>query len=261
MKRREAIRRIGIGAAFPLLSSIAARLPSTWEAGRLSARPSSDAKTPRRGTHALGLGRDRDGWLVVPDNAPATNASLVLALHGAGGSGRNVASGIMGRTCAELGVVMVAPDSRDMSWDVVRGDFGPDVAFIDRALAQVFKQLSVDARRVGIIGFSDGASYALSLGLINGDLFPRIAAFSPGFLTRGARHERPQIFLSHGTRDPILPIEQCSRPIAADLKRQGYTVTLKEFDGGHMVPREIAAQALKWISDGTALGEKTPSRG
>ena len=31
-------------------------------------------------------------------------------------------------------------------------------------------------------GFSDGASYALSLGAANGDLFTHIAAFSPGFM-------------------------------------------------------------------------------
>lgn len=31
-------------------------------------------------------------------------------------------------------------------------------------------------------GFSDGASYALSLGLPNGNLFSHIVAFSPGFM-------------------------------------------------------------------------------
>ena len=33
-----------------------------------------------------------------------------------------------------------------------------------------------------IAGFSDGASVALAWGLMNGDLFPNIAAFSPGFI-------------------------------------------------------------------------------
>jgi predicted esterase len=36
-------------------------------------------------------------------------------------------------------------------------------------------------------GFSDGASYALSLGLANGDLFTHVLGFSPGFM-RVPRH-------------------------------------------------------------------------
>ena len=43
-------------------------------------------------------------------------------------------------------------------------------------------QLDVDRQRVCASGFSDGASYALSLGAANGDLFTHIAAFSPGFM-------------------------------------------------------------------------------
>jgi phospholipase/carboxylesterase len=35
---------------------------------------------------------------------------------------------------------------------------------------------------VALGGFSDGASYALSLDLTNGDLFASLIAFSPGFI-------------------------------------------------------------------------------
>jgi poly(3-hydroxybutyrate) depolymerase len=43
-------------------------------------------------------------------------------------------------------------------------------------------QCTVDPQRICVSGFSDGASYALSLGLANGDLFTHVAAFSPGFM-------------------------------------------------------------------------------
>lgn len=63
-----------------------------------------------------------------------------------------------------------------------RSTFGPDVDYINKSLEYVFSRYLIDPRRLGLAGFSDGASYALSLGLPNGDLFSHIVAFSPGFM-------------------------------------------------------------------------------
>jgi len=122
------------------------------------------------------------------------------------------------------------------------------VTFLDRALSRVSELVNVDPARLAIGGFSDGATYALTLGLINGDLFRRVIAFSPGFVVDGPAHGKPQFFISHGTSDQILPIDQCSRRIVPNLKRLGYDVTFREFDGGHEVPPTIAAEALKWAA-------------
>jgi predicted esterase len=100
--------------------------------------------------------------------------------------------------------------------------------------------MAVDPARVAIGGFSDGATYALSLGLVNGDLFPKVVAFSPGFVVEGPVHGKPEFFVSHGTSDPILPIDQCSRIIVPALRKRGYDVTFREFDGGHEVPESVA---------------------
>ena len=120
------------------------------------------------------------------------------------------------------------------------GGYGPDVVFIDRSLGQMFDRLAVDAEKVAVVGFSDGASYALSLGPTNGDLFTRVIAFSPGFASPGARRGMPPVFVSHGTSDGVLPIERCSRRIVPRLEREGYEVRYREFDGPHTVPRSIA---------------------
>lgn len=140
------------------------------------------------------------------------------------------------------------PDSRGLTWDIVRGSYGPDVAYINAALAFTFTQCNVDPRRLAIAGFSDGASYALSLGLTNGDLFSHILAFSPGFIGPVSRHGKPPIFISHGTNDVILPIEMASRKIVSDLRRQGYTVQFRELAGGHTVPADIVAEAFGWVA-------------
>ena len=78
----------------------------------------------------------------------------------------------IGPAADRAGVAVLAADSRGTTWDAIRGGFGDDVAFLNRALEHVFGRLAVDPARVALGGFSDGASYAISLGLANGDLFP-----------------------------------------------------------------------------------------
>src|SRR5215831_11770773 len=119
-------------------------------------------------------------------------------------------------TPEETGVAILAPNARDTTWDALTDSFGPDVQFLNRSLQRVFDSVPIDPARVAIGGFSDGATYAISLGLINGDLFSRVAAFSPGFVIDGAAQGKPGFYISHGTRDQILPIDSCGRRIAGD---------------------------------------------
>jgi len=124
----------------------------------------------------------------------------------------------------------------------------PDaVEHLNRALDRAFETAAIDPARVALGGFSDGATYALSLGLINGDFFKSIVAFSPGFVISGEPHGKPRIFISHGTHDHILPIDRCGRRIAADLKDSGYDVTFREFDGDHEIPADVAREGLSHI--------------
>jgi len=108
---------------------------------------------------------------------------------------------------------------------VISGGLGPDVGALDIALGTVFERFGVDADRVASAGFSDGASYALTLGLMNGDLFSRVFAFSPGFVVPGERRGRPRVFLSHGRADTVLPIDRCGRRIVATLRSRATTST------------------------------------
>ena len=217
--------------------------------GRLQARPGApDLAAPPPGLHPLGLARDRDGLLLVPTSYRAgVAAPLVVALHGAGGD----AAGGMAplRDLADAaGLVVLAPASRGSTWDVIVDDYGPDVAVLDQALRHVFTRISVDTRRIAIEGFSDGASYALSLGLGNGDLFTHCIAFAPGFVAEPARQGRPRVFVTHGVHDTVLPIDRCSRRIVPALRRGGYDVDYREFDGGHVVPPDLARAAVDWLS-------------
>jgi len=215
--------------------------------GRLSARPRENVVTSVEGEHALELDRSRDAILKLPTKATLTPLPLVVMFHGATQSAKWML-GRVGSAADEAGVAVLAPNSRNSSWDAIRGKFGADVTFLNRALESVFDTVSVDPRRIAVGGFSDGATYALSLGLINGDLFSRVIAFSPGFVVEGAPNGKPQFFISHGTADPILPIDRCGRRIVGDLSKRGYQVTFREFDGVHEVPADVAREGLRWVA-------------
>ncbi len=219
--------------------------------GRLGARPLqrglSDAAAEKPGEHVLGLTGPRDGLIHVPPRYHADSpAPLVVMLHGAGGRAEQLMP-LLTPIAEEHGFLLAAPDSRGRTWDVILGAYGPDVQTIDRMLAQIFARWSVDPAKVAIGGFSDGASYALSLGLINGDLFQRVLAYSPGFTAPTAAHGRPQFYVSHGTDDPVLPVDRTSRRIVPQLREAGYQVRFHEFEGGHTVPPEIARESAEWF--------------
>ena len=212
---------------------------------RIVARPVSGVKTTGPQTRTLGLDPKRDAILQLPSKPAEGPVPLLVLLHGAGGSGAGILKRL-GSFAEEAGIAVLAPDSRGSSWDAIRGDFGPDVAFINRALERVFQTVAVDPQRIVVGGFSDGATYALSLGLQNGDLFRRVLAFSPGFYVGDAIQGKPRLFVSHGTRDEVLPIDRCSRVIVPRLQKSGYDVLFREFDGAHEIPPEIARAGMRW---------------
>jgi len=215
--------------------------------GRLTARPRSGVKTSATGEIKLGLDTKRDAVLQIPKNATSSPLPLFVMLHGATQSSDEM-FWYLGSAHEEAGIAVLAPNSRDTTWDAMGGDgFGIDVEYLNRALERVFETTAIDPARVSIGGFSDGASYGLSLGLINGDFFKSIVAFSPGFVINGELHGQPRIYISHGTHDHILPIDTCGRRIAAGLKSYGYDVTFREFDGDHEIPAGIAREGLSFV--------------
>ena len=215
--------------------------------GRLTAKPHQPSKPAGPGQTYLNMDRDRDAILQLPKASAHGPVPLLLMLHGATQSAEDMLD-YLGKFPEQTGVAILAVNSRQETWDAIRGSFSRDVTFINHALELAYDKAAIAPNHVAIGGFSDGASYALSLGLINGDLFNRVVAFSPGFVIDGAPHGTPRFFVSHGTNDHILPIDRCSRRIVADLKDRGYEVTFREFAGDHEVPETVAQEALTFVS-------------
>ena len=214
--------------------------------GRLDSRPVvAPAAAPYpAGDRTLDLGPHAQARLVVPAGDPGPRPLLVF-FHGAGGSAEQSVAAV-GELATSRGALVLAPTSVASTWDLIAGGLGRDVAVLDAALGHVFARQPVAGVAVG--GFSDGASYALSLGLANGDLFGSVLAFSPGFVAAPGIEGRPRVWVSHGTGDRVLPIDRCGRRVVHDLTGAGYDVTYAEFDGGHVVTPDLVTAALDtWL--------------
>lgn len=232
-------------ACVAIACSLGQSLDLSRRDGRLAARPRAVKGVPAPGWTDLSIGRERDGLMFIPREAAKGPVPLVVVLHGAGGSAQGIRRRLFGASDS-IGFAVLIPDSRGPTWDGIRSWYGPDIAFIDSALKSAFARVPVDPTRVILSGFSDGASYALALGRMNGDLFTRIVAFSPGFIPTSTATGKPEVFITHGDNDPILPFEETSKRIVPALSRAGYSVTLKQFAGGHTVPPELMREAFQW---------------
>jgi phospholipase/carboxylesterase len=200
------------------------------------------------GAHPLEIRAERDAILYIPAALTTNRPSpLLVYVHGAGGP-RQSEKERMAKAADEHAFILLSPSSEGATWDAIRGEYGTDVRGIDKALARTFNVCRIDPRRIALCGFSDGATYALGLGLSNSDFFKSVLAFSPGFIPAGSKvNGSPRVFISHGTNDSILPIDSCSRRLVPQLKREGLAVIYREFDGPHTVPPNVLTEAMEWF--------------
>lgn len=237
-----------LGLAFSLPGSLVSAEP-----GRLDIPSTTTASSTAPGLTRL---EDANGALLyLPKSYRAVEPlPLVILLHPAGGNpGRWFSSShkeIPGSFAprADAGqFIILAPASPEATWGVGPRAWGGDVNSINRAIAAAFSRCAIDRKRIAIGGFSDGASYALSLGLANGDRIKAVVAFSPGFIVKAVGRGRPGLFISHGREDFILPIDSASRLFVRQLQKNGYRIDYHEFDGGHQIPATICEQAISWL--------------
>jgi phospholipase/carboxylesterase len=222
------------------------REPTTETQARITAPQAGAEGRCRPGKHSLRVGAGREAVMRVTAGTRGGGKALILALHGANSGGAGGGLYAFRGAWKVPGVVMVAPASKGSTWSYLSGS-DVDLPVVQRALTQAFARCPINPRLVAVGGFSDGASYALTLGLTNGDRFRAIIALSPGGAVAPDRVGKPRVFVAHGTADPVLPIERTSDRIVRSLRNDGYTVTYRRFKGVHEVRPEIAGAAVRWF--------------
>lgn len=199
------------------------------------------------GKWRLGLSDDeRDATIYVPKSyKKGTPMPIVVMLHGFRSTAEGVRSAFP--LAEEFGVIVLAPESRDMTWGMEIPGFDTDSRYIGMAFRWVSEVLTIDPSRVAMAGVSDGANYALNMGLAYGNTFNHLMIFSAGTMAPFRKEGAAKVFLGHGTQDTQMPIDRTGRKFAADLKADGYDLTYREWEGGHGAPVEVMREGFDWL--------------
>jgi predicted esterase len=204
---------------------------------------------------------DGVGLAYLPDHVSGP-APLLLLFHGAGMKASSFLTG-MRAEADRCGCAMLAVQSSNVTWDLIlslgeaqkkaRGrdlpdiEFGPDVDRVEQGLSQMLARAPIGRRKIIPVGFSDGASYALSLALANPMQFRSAVAIAPGFVMPAARLDRTQrLFIAHGKRDPVLPFDAARSAVVDPLQQSGFDVRFKPFEGGHYIDRPSLREGIDY---------------
>lgn len=238
-----------------MIGALLAATPARAAGPQLSAKPPAVAPaTPERRSGVLTLAGGAYAYL--PKGLAGAPAPLLVYFVGAGGQPRDVLTAYRDHADRE-GFVLLIPSPKGATWDMVDDlsrrfgiemnvtpRYGKDLKALDTSLADLFGKVAIDAKRIAVMGFSNGATYALSVGTANPQLFAAVLALSPGpaFPTRFDPAQR--VFISHGENDEVLPFSY-TRSVVAKLRVRKMQVDFMPFKGNHEIPAAARTRALE----------------
>jgi phospholipase/carboxylesterase len=220
--------------------------------------PEAPLAEPPVGLVLARVGAGRGGFsMYVPERyAHDRDWPLVVALHGGSGTGAD----FLWTWLAEArtrGFLLMAPTSQGSTWSL--DDPEHDADALRAMLAYVRDRWRVDPARVLLTGLSDGATLALSAGLLPDApwtaLAPIAGVFHPANLVNGnlERARDARIYLVHGAQDWMFPIAM-ARVAHQTLRDAGAAIVFREIaDLSHTYPREENGSILEWFDPSLAL--------
>jgi phospholipase/carboxylesterase len=209
-------------------------------------------------TGLLHVGMENDAYargvysLYVPENYYTERPlPLVVALHGGYGHGRDFLWTWL-REARSRGFALLSPTSIGTTWSITSID--DDAGTLKRHMEEVYARINIDRSRILVTGMSDGATFALCLGLREASWFTAIAPVSGVLsLTDIADAKGRRIYWVHGALDWIFPMSRAVFACQA-LKDAGADVKLKVIqDLSHAYPREENDGILTWFDPTLSL--------
>lgn len=226
------------------MDSLAFRVPHRLPERVLEAPPAGIAKISNGETHAF--------LLTPPRIDPGRRYPLITVLHGAGRQDEMLCKAYR-REAAARDALFLVPRSTGVTWDLIAGGNRTDLDFLEQVHAGIYQRLPVDPDRQALIGYSDGASYALAIGLSNPRRFAAVMGWAAGFVAIDPRwtapaDPKPRVLLQHGTHDVVFPFEAVCLPNVELLRGLGYDVDLRVDEGGiHWPKPDFQTMALDWF--------------
>ena len=160
----------------------------------------ADNEREARGGFSLYVPEAWDGQASMP---------LVVALHGGSGHGRDFLWSWL-REARGRNVLVLSPTAQDRTWSIM-GGADVDADRLRETIESVAARYPVDRARVLLTGMSDGATYALLLGLRSGPPFTHLGRACARVLTcllppAAWTARRISDLLIHGALDWMFPI-------------------------------------------------------
>lgn len=190
---------------------------------------------------------------------PAKRYPLITVLHGAGRQDAMLVKASRAEPDKRDALFFV-PRSIAPTWDLITGGGRPDLDFFEFAFDLIYRRYPVDPGRQAMVGYSDGASYALSIGLSNPRLFRAVMVWAAGFVAVddtfvSPDDPKPDLYLEYGTQDELFPFQQVALPMRESLQQAGYAVEFSVDEGGkHWPSGYFQTEALNWF-EGLPLRE------
>ena len=216
-------------------------------------------KTPEPREEALPTGQVRvergssRAVLLTPERIdPERRYPLVTVLDGAGHREEMLVEAYREEPAARDALFLV-PWSHHPTWDLIASNDRPDLDFLEWAYDLIYRRYPVDPDRQALIGYSDGASYALSVGLSNPRIFRAVMGWAAGFFVLdeaciSAGDPKPPVLLEYGTHDQLFPFERVAVPMRERLEQMGYSVNFRVDEGGrHWPSGDFQPEAPDWF--------------
>lgn len=199
----------------------------------------------------LEQGRGRAVLLTPDEWAPDEKLPLVTVFHGAGRQDEMLVKACRDEPERRRALFLV-PRSADPTWDLITGQGQEDLEFLEYAWDLIYRRYPVDRERQVLMGYSDGASYALSMALSNPGFFDAALCWAAGFVVVdrsaiGSPARKARLYLEYGTHDELFPFEQIAVPMRDNLRAAGYELEFSVDEGGrHWPSGTFQGEALSW---------------
>lgn len=180
--------------------------------------------------------------VMPPGYSKARPAPLIVALHGSGGDGAEMARAWRA-AAAKAGAVLVCPDAVRPLGSGYQWMFRDESRWLVlNTIEEARKKYAIDAARVYVVGFSQGANTAMELATTNPEAMAGVIAVAGHWEAHVQRlpvpgeagAALPRFAVLVGSMDEAAP---SNRELDAHLRKLGVPVLLRIYEGmGHGMP-------------------------
>lgn len=165
----------------------------------------------------------------------------------------------------------IGPDAVGYAWYPMSMGGAPDIEAMlsSQQELQVFlddclKSYPIDAKRLVVLGFSQGGVMAYSLALSNPERFAALAVLSswlpeellPRLNVTNAVQSLATL-LQHGTEDQMIEVDRARESVEM-LRQLGVPLTYREYEMGHEIRPRSLAEISTWLEKNVGATGRSP---